>query len=350
MATGTTGDNGSTSAPATRVLVRVVVYYLVLGAIGAVVWRYLPRTHLIATNSLDALFGSATELVRAGKSYVAAPVDQETLAVTVTLAMLAAALLALPVAWIYTLTRSRRGYQQSIVQMLVVLPVVVAGIIVLVKYSIALAFSLGGIAAAVRFRNTLDDSKDAVYVFLVIGLGIAAAIDLPVAMMVSLLFNATVVALWMSDFGRTPVALEGRLAERRLERARQLARTGTFVARIDDEVLREMTAEQLEGVARRAWRRAQEHHPEGSGVRATKERVEVRLRLKMRSPAETRAVVEARLSDSTKRWTAGLVRIGDDGITTVDYVVLPKKRQTPDELMALIRAAAGPDLVEVELR
>ena len=344
-----TRNNGSTTAPATRVLIRVVIHYLVLAAIGALVWRYLPRTRLIASDSLDALFGSATELVRTGKTFVAAPVDQETLAVTVTLAMLAAALLALPVAWIYTLTRSRRGYQQSIVQMLVILPVVVAGIIVLVKYSIALAFSLGGIAAAVRFRNTLDDTKDAVYVFLVIGIGIAAAIDLPVAMMISVLFNATVVGLWMSDFGRTPVALEGRLAERRLQRARQLARTGTFVARIDDEVLREMTAEQLEGIAQRAWRRAQEHDPEG-GVRATKERAEVRLRLRIRKPVETRAVVEARLSDSAKRWKAASVTSGPDEITVVEYVVLPKKRQTADELLALVRAAAGSDLVDVEVR
>ena len=140
-----------------------------------------------------------------------------------------------------------RGYQQSVVQLLIILPVVVAGIVVLVKYSLALAFSLGGIAAAVRFRNTLDDSKDAVYVFLVIGLGIAAAVDLPVALVISFLFNVVIVGLWLTDFGRTPVALDGRMAERRLARARQLARTGTFVARIDDEVLKNMTSRAARG-------------------------------------------------------------------------------------------------------
>ena len=50
--------------------------------------------------------------------------------------------------------------------------------------------------------------------------------------------------------------LEGEIAEKRLERARELARTGTFVARIDDEVFKNMSREQLEGVAERAWRRA----------------------------------------------------------------------------------------------
>ena len=127
----------------------------------------------------------------------------------------------------------------------------------LVKYSLALAFSLAGIVAAVRFRNTLDDSKDAVYVFLATAIGLASAVNLPVAAVISIGFNTIVLVLWYTDFGSAPVELDGRIAEQRLKRARQLARTGTFVARIDDEVFRNMTREQLEGVAERAWQRAQ---------------------------------------------------------------------------------------------
>ena len=182
-------SNGALTTSATRVLVRVALYYALLVTVGFVLWRYLPRTRLIASGSLDALFSAATEPISgSGKSPKIAAVDAGTLAETVALAMVAAALLTLPVAWIYTLTRSRRGYQQSVVQLLVMLPVVVAGVVVLVKYSLALAFSLGGIAAAVRFRNSLDDSKDAVYVFLVIGIGIATAVDLPVAAVLSIMF------------------------------------------------------------------------------------------------------------------------------------------------------------------
>ena len=47
---------------------------------------------------------------------------------TVGVAMLAAVLLSVPVAWVYLLTRAKRGYQQSVVQLLIVLPTVVAGI------------------------------------------------------------------------------------------------------------------------------------------------------------------------------------------------------------------------------
>ena len=341
------GNNGSIATPAARVLIRAGVWYVVLAVLGTLAWRYLPRTRLIAEGSLDALFGSATEVVRgSGKNAVIQMPDQGTLAATVALSMLAAASVALPVAWIYTLTRSKRGYQQSVVQLLIILPVVVAGIVVMVKYSIALAFSLGGIAAAVRFRNSLDDSKDAVYVFLVTGVGMAAAVDLPVALVISILFNAIIVALWMSDFGRTPVELDGKVAERRLQRARNLARTGTFVARMDDEVLANMSAEQLVGLAQRASRRAREHNAEGD---AAEDRVEIRLRVKTRDAVGTRPIIENRLDESTKRWSVGSVSVDSEGLTVIDYLVLPKKSKSPDQLLALVRAAGGTQLVDAEM-
>ncbi len=344
---GTSGTNGVGPAAANRVLLRTALYYAVLVLSGGLAWRYLPRTRLIAENSLDALFGSSASFGGfAGKSAIIAPaVSQGTLAATVSIAMLAAALLALPVAWIYTLTRSKRGYQQSVVQLLIVLPVVVAGIVVMVKYSVALAFSLAGIVAAVRFRNTLDDSKDAVYVFLATGIGIAAAVDLPVALVISAVFNAVIVTLWITDFGRSSVPLDGKLAERRLERARDLARTGTFVAEIDREVLTYMSAEQLEGVAERAWRRAREHHPDGD---AGKARVETRFRLRTTDVAAARAVAEAQLESAAKRWTLDSVVPEEGGGSVLEYLVLPRKRRGPDELLVLLRTV-GRDLYEAEL-
>jgi hypothetical protein len=182
------------AASANKVILRVVLYYIALAILGALVLQYLPQTHLISDASIAALYGVG-DVVRTGKNVVVPEVGQGTLAATVAMAMIAAALLSLPVAWVYTLTRSRRGYQQSVVQLMIVLPVIVSGIVVLVKYSLALAFSLGGIAAAVRFRNTLEDSKDAAYIFLMMGLGIASAVDLPVAAVISVVFNAIIFLL-----------------------------------------------------------------------------------------------------------------------------------------------------------
>jgi hypothetical protein len=341
-------DNGS-STPASRVLVRVVLWYAAIFAIGAFVWRFMPHTRIIASESLEALFGVASETVTgSGKNMQIQPPTQGTLALTVIMAMLAAAALAVPVAWIYTLTRSKRGYQQSLVQLLVVLPVVIAGVVVLIKYSIALAFSLGGIVAAVRFRNSLDDSKDAVYVFLVTGLGIAAAVDLPVAMVISVMFNALTLTLWVTDFGRTPVALDGKLAERRLARAKELARTGTFVARIDDEVFKNMTAEQLEGIAQRAWRRARQHDPESAD--AMDQTSEFCLRVVTRDTGVTRPAVEKQLADAAKEWKLGTITVQADGATVLDYIIIPKKRTVPEDLVALTKAVSGTELVDAELR
>jgi len=108
---------------------------------------------------------------------------------------------SLPVAWVYTYTRRLR-YDPSLVQSVIVLPVVVAGIVIIVKNSVALAFSLAGIVAAVRFRNTLKDPKDAVYIFLALGIGIAAGVRaLDIALVLSMLFNAVILVLWKYDLG-----------------------------------------------------------------------------------------------------------------------------------------------------
>ena len=74
-----------------------------------------------------------------------------------------------PVSWMYMGVRRRRGRDQSFVLTLLLLPVAVAGIVIVVENSLALAFSLAGIVAGVRFRYTLDDTLDAIFIFLAIG-------------------------------------------------------------------------------------------------------------------------------------------------------------------------------------
>jgi len=331
--------------PATRVVVKVSIYYVLLIGLGALAWRELPHAPGFASYALQPIFG--TEPNAPVKRGEASTIDQATLGITAALAMLAAISLALPVAWVYQLTRAKRGYQQSVVQLLIMLPLVVAGIVVLVKYSVALAFSLAGIVAAVRFRNTLDDSKDAVYVFLATGIGLAAAVDIPVATVISILFNATMLVLWYTDFGNQPIELEGEIAEKRLERARELARTGTFVARIDDEVFKNMSREQLEGVAERAWRRA--HGDLDSSSSKTPD-AEMRLRVRTTDVERMRKVVDPLLDDYAKEWEASDVTIDAKGILTIEYVLEPKKSTDPETLLALVRVASGDDLVEAELR
>ncbi len=331
------------AAPATRVVLRTLVYYVVLIGGATLLWQYLPHGGVMAPASLNELFGGAPP-TGSPSAVASTPFDEVTLSLTVGVAMLAAVLLSLPVAWVYQLTRAKRGYQQSVVQLLIILPVVVAGIVLLVKYSITLAFSLAGIVAAVRFRNTLDDSKDAVYVFLATGLGLSSAVNLPVAAVLSIGFNLTVMALWFTDFGSAPMELEGRIADKRLKRARELARTGTFVARIDDEVLRDMTRDQLQGVAERAWKRANATVEEEAPAVVA----ETRLRIVTSDVAALRRSIEPRLQDFVKQWRFGSVTTLDDG-EVVEYTLQLRKKTSADDLLALVRAAGSSHVRDVSL-
>ncbi len=331
------------NTPVAKALIKVVVYYAVLVGVGLLVWDALPRSGGFV-QSFDLLTGMAATPSAASAKAARAGVGELNLALTAALAMVSAILLSIPIAWVYLLTRAKRGYQQSVVHLLIVLPLVVSGIVVLVQYSLALAFSLAGIVAAVRFRNTLDDSKDAVYVFLATAIGLSAAINVPVAAVISILFNATVMMLWYTDFAHSPVELEGSIAEKRLRRARQLARTGTFVARIDDEVFRNMTREQLEGVAERAWRRA--HETAGEPAESPPE---TRIRIRTRDVASLRRNLEPRLEGHVKGWRLTGLLPNPDGSEMAEYSVQMKKKTTPEEILTLVRAAGAPHIAEAEL-
>ena len=138
-------------------------------------------------------------------------------------ASLVACVLALPVAWVYTYTRRAQGFSQSVAHALILLPTVVAAIIVLVKSSIPMAFALAGIVAAVRFRTSLEDSKDAVFILLGTAIGLASGVSPAVASVLSFVFVLLVLALWTTDFAREPAALEGVRAKRQLDRAMAIA-------------------------------------------------------------------------------------------------------------------------------
>src|SRR5260370_24255501 len=96
------------------------------------------------------------------------------------LSMLGALALSLPVARVFMVTKQRQGYDQSMVQTVIVLPMTVAATLILVQNSIALAFAMGAIVAGARFRNTLKDPEDVVYIFLALGIGLAAGVFSPV--------------------------------------------------------------------------------------------------------------------------------------------------------------------------
>jgi len=334
-----------------NVILRTTLYYVLLFAVGGFLWS-LPYAKAVMQGSLDALLASGGLLPgltpsAAVQEAATQHVNATTLTLTVAAAMIGAALLSLPVAWVYGLTRQKKGYQQSVVQTLMVLPPLVASVVVLVKYSLALAFGLAGIVAAVRFRNTLEDSKDAVYIFLATAIGLSAAVQLPVAAVISVLFNVLILALWWTDFGKAS-AFEGTRAKKRLEEQRaKLRQTGSFVALLDNEIFQNMTPDQLDLAADRAWRRRRRLEndvPEDDEM----QRRDVLLRIRTNDPDGSRAAVEATFDEFLKKWRFGGVVHEQDGTHVVEYAVQLKKTARSSQLLEAVQSKQPVIGVEVK--
>ena len=120
------------------------------------------------------------------------------------IACVGAVILTIPVSWVYIITSRARRIDQSFLQTIMFLPVVVTGIAMIVLNSLALAFSLAGIVAAVRFRFSLSQPSDAMYIFVAIGIGLGSGIGaLGVAAVISSAFVFATLIIWKLEYGKT---------------------------------------------------------------------------------------------------------------------------------------------------
>ena len=120
------------------------------------------------------------------------------------IASFGAIILAVPVSWAYFITSRARTIDQSFLQTIMVLPVVVTGISMIVLNSLALAFSLAGVVAAVRFRFTLRQPSDAMYIFVAIAIGLGSGIGaLGIATVISFAFVICTLVIWKLEYGKT---------------------------------------------------------------------------------------------------------------------------------------------------
>jgi hypothetical protein len=111
-------------------------------------------------------------------------------ALSLLIAMFSTLLLMLPVSWVYKSIHTDSIYDHSIDTTTLVLPAVVAGIVTVVQHSLALAFSLAGIVAGVRFRRALSDTFDTLFILASIGVGICAGIkSIEIAIVLTVFFN-----------------------------------------------------------------------------------------------------------------------------------------------------------------
>ena len=343
---------------------KILLYYLALGALIAVLHGVKPNLQgVFSTSQFQSMVGAAKKGdFLATAENLTADLSPTDVAVDATIMMLGGVLLMLPVAWVFILTRSRKGFNQSTVQTLIFLPVVVSGVLMLVQHSTALAFGLGGVVGAVSFRNRLEDPKDAIYIFVAIAVGLSAGVQvLSVAAAISIFFNLVVLYAWKFDFGRMPATLEAGIAQRRLDRVRAAAPAKTdFLNLVDNQLLRSMTPDQLQALSERAAERGRKAavalDVDGQAGNAAEEekkpKFDSMLRILMHPDDATviRQGVEQVLEGQTKRWEFEKAGAGEGGRAMAQYKVKFKKSIPSTLVVEAMRRSVLPKVATIDVR
>lgn len=187
-----------------RLLYWLTAYYLGLCALLVAAAAVRPDIgEMLPIGGVQALLAERPEAPLASVEIGAARVEGLVDSLGWLIAAIAGSLLAaLPASWTYMEVRARQEYDQSMVQTIVILPIVVTAIVIIVHNSLALAFSLAGIAAGVRFRNALKSPGDVLFILLAIGIGLAGGIGaVELAIVLSIAFNYVFLILWINDYG-----------------------------------------------------------------------------------------------------------------------------------------------------
>lgn len=257
------------------------------------------------------------------------------LAISTTLILVGTLVLMLPVSWVYMSIRRTKGHNQAIVQTLIILPIVVAGIVLVVRNSLALAFSLAGVVAAVRFRTTLTDARDVVFVFLAIAVGFAAGVQvITVAALLSVTFNFVLLLSWRYDFGRN--VLDPTASAQWTEPLGELTgkRTGGQVP--DRDLVVALTPKNVEALEKRFERVRALIGPDGK-----KPRFNSVLAVTANDIGAAQKAIERVLDKEVKRWNLDEVVTNDGKPSELFYLMRMRKSTTRDGLLTAIRSAAG---------
>jgi hypothetical protein len=118
------------------------------------------------------------------------------------LSLLLAFVLGQLLAWTYIWTHSGLSYSRSFTQSLVMMTIVVSLVMAVIGNSIVTAFGLLGALALIRFRNVLKDTRDTVFVFMALVVGMAVGSQrFGIAILGTLAMMLVVLYLNMTSFG-----------------------------------------------------------------------------------------------------------------------------------------------------
>lgn len=244
-------------------------------------------------------------------------------------------LLSLPVAFTYVRTRNRLKYDQSLVQTVIMLPVVVTAILIVVENSLALAFSLAGIVAAIRFRSNLKDNRDAVYILVAVGVGFASGVGtLAIATFLSMFFCILELMLWKLDLTADHARTFGMLCmPGNPDPTALLAATG------DADVLSPSADTNLLQMGGGS--------PEVTDIKAKKSE---RLLIYVTDPEKGRAVADEVLGREAKQFKLRKTKDGGNDQYVLDYRIRCRKKAPSDRIIEGLYATGSPYVIAAEVK
>lgn len=324
-----------------RPLRRLAAYYLVLGLVtSALVYFFPVAAKLFSGEQFNAL-ARVSQILQDGLTSGGAPTGSDIIsrlqyAAITTLVFVSTIALMLPVTWVYMATREDGSSNQGVVQTLIMLPLVVSGIVLIVRDSLALAFSLAGVVAAVRFRASLSDARDVVYIFLAIAVGFAAGVHvLTVAVLLSVIFNLVLVFIWRYDFGRS--ILEPTAAEHWTEPLAHLATEGVNGSGVPDrDLVLALTPHKVDVLAERFDR-----VKNLLGSKGKKPKYNAIVTITTDTITEAQSLVESALETSTRRWRLDEIITNTGKPSELYYLVKMKASIPRDALLTAIRTSGG---------
>jgi hypothetical protein len=248
--------------------------------------------------------------------------------------MATAFVLTVPTVVVYVRTRTHEAYDESLVNTVLVLPSVVTAILIVVQSSLALAFSLTGIVAAVRFRSNVKESRDALYIFASVAIGFASGVyALDVAAAASLFFVLLELFAWRSGLGGD--------------------HSHTHEAHWPDSPSNPTPAVATSGEGRLpAGHHAHAGHDDRTGG-AAKPSGEPKpksmvLRVEADDLEHGRRVVEAALAEKAKKWRFERTLHHGGRTTGLEYRARLRRSQTPEAVRGRILNDGSPFVTAVE--
>lgn len=195
-------------------LVRLAAYFLAFGLLLASMFSYAPALLVADQGGLPA--GEVTQTLIEGLLEASGrrpSLEQKTFtSLAAVLGVLSFSFfctvaLMLPITWVYMYTHPN-SYGRNLITSLIVLPICATATVWLIQDSLALAFGLAALVAAVRFRIRLNNELDGVYIFASIAVGLASGVGhFGVGFVMAICYCFCASIIWMMGYGKRPPAV-----------------------------------------------------------------------------------------------------------------------------------------------